>query len=160
MDSMVEIFLERANNELLTAKSLIKLSEIVKFKKEFELPKNITFYSSVISHSYYSIFYAAKAILLTKNIKTSFPEVHKKTLELFENELIKTGILDVNLLKIYKTMLIRADVLLEIFKEEKYKRGKFTYKTLPQANKLPANNSLKNAKLFVSNIAKIIRNIK
>ena len=80
MDSMVEIFLERADNEILVAESLKTLSGEVNIKEEFKLPSKITFYSAVISHSYYAIFYSAKAILLTKNINTSAPEVHKKTL--------------------------------------------------------------------------------
>ena len=69
MDSQAEIFIKRANNELLAAESLKRLSEEVKYKDEFSIPQDATFYSSVISHSYYAIFYAAKAILLTKNIK-------------------------------------------------------------------------------------------
>ena len=73
MDSLVEIYLERANNEIMAAESLKRLSEQNEDKKNFNLPLNISFYSSVISHSYYSIFYSAKALLLTKNIKTSSP---------------------------------------------------------------------------------------
>ena len=156
MGSMVEIFLERANNEILAAESLKRLSEETRSKEEFRLPQKITFYSSVISHSYYAIFYAAKAILLTKNIKTSAPEVHKKTFNEFRKNLVDTGILDVMLLQIYKKLVIRADELLQIFKGEKWKRGNFTYKTIPQANKEPAEDSLKNAKFFVSNITKVI----
>ena len=66
MDSMAEIYLERAGNELLAAESLKKLSEDEKAREEFSLPQSTTFYSSVISHSYYAIFYSAKAILLKK----------------------------------------------------------------------------------------------
>ncbi|MDD5133569.1 MAG: HEPN domain-containing protein [Candidatus Nanoarchaeia archaeon] len=158
MDSMVEIFMDRSNNEISIAESLKKLSEDNKLKEEFKIPENMTFYSSVISHSYYAIFYAAKAILLTKGIKTSSPEVHKKTFEEFKINLIDNGLLDVKLLKIYKEMVVKADELLEIFKVEKGKRGDFTYKTIPQANKGPAEESLRNSKFFVSNILKIIQN--
>lgn len=157
MDSMVEIFLERADNEILAAQSLMKLSEESKSKEDFQLPSKITFYSSVISHSYYAIFYSAKSILLTKNIKTSAPKIHKKTFEEFRRNFVETGVLDITLLKIYKKMVVRADVLLEIFKDEKWKRGNFTYKTISQANKEPAEDSLKNAKLFISNIIKVIK---
>ena len=156
MDSMVRIFLDRANNEIFAAESLKKLSEGEKQKIEFNLPENVTFYSSVISHSYYSIFYAAKALLLMKNIKTSSPEIHRKTLEEFDKNFVRTGILDVKLLQIYQKMIIRADDLLEIFAEEKGKRGRFTYNTIPQANKEPAEDSLKNAKIFLANITKVI----
>lgn len=155
MDSLTNIYFERSENEIFAAESLKKLSEDKKTKQDFELPSDMTFYSSVISHSYYAIFYAAKAILLTIGVKTESPEIHRKTFEEFEEHLVITGMLDVKLLKIYKTMVMRADSLLEIFKDEKWKRGNFTYRTLPQANKGPAENSLKNAKIFVSNILKI-----
>ena len=157
MDSMAEIYLERAGNELLAADSLKKLSEDAKAKEEFSLPQSTTFYSSVISHSYYAIFYSAKAILLTKGVKTSAPDVHKKTYEEFERVFVNSGILDMKLFEIYKKMVVRADSLLQIFWDEKWKRGNFTYKTIPQANKEPADDSLKNAKIFVSNISKIIK---
>ncbi len=157
MDSMVEIYLERASNEIMAAEALKKLSEDLKIKEEFQLPSSVTFYSSVISHSYYSIFYAAKAILLTKNIKTSAPSVHKKTLKRFKRSFVDTGELDLKLLEIYKEIAIKAGELLGIFKDEKWKRGNFTYTTIPQANKDPAEDSLKNAKLFVSNITNVVR---
>ena len=157
MDSLVEIYLERSNNEIMAAESLKRLSEQSEDKKNFDLPLNISFYSSVISHSYYAIFYSTKALLLTKNIKTSSPEVHKKTFEEFKKNFVDTGILDVSLLKMYNKMMIRADDLLQIFKDEKWKRGHFTYQTIPQANKPYADESIKHSKFFVSNIMKIIK---
>lgn len=157
MDSMIKIYLERADNEILTAKSLKRLSEETITKQKFQIPERITFYSSVISHSYYAIFYAAKAILLTKSIKTTSPEVHKKTFEALKTEFVQTGILDVKLLEIYRKMIIRADELLQIFKDEKWKRGHFTYQIISQANKEPAEDSIKNAAVFVTNIIKIIK---
>ncbi len=156
MDSMVELFTERAKNEILAAQSLKTLSEETRFKEDFQLSDDVTFYSSVISHSYYAIFYAAKAILLTKGIKTYAPEVHRKTIEEFEKNFVDTGILDVKLLEIYNKIVVRADELVEIFRDEKWKRGKFTYRTIPQANKGPAEDSLKNAMFFVSNVIKVI----
>lgn len=157
MDSMVGIFLDRSNNELLAAESLKRLSEDAKAKEDFALPSDITFYSSVISHSYYSIFYAAKAILLTKGIRTTAPNVHKKTYDEFKRKFVYSGILDKKLLQIYEQAVVRASDLLEIFKDAKWKRGKFTYKTIPQANKEPADESLKNARVFLANIRKVTR---
>ena len=160
MDSMIKIFLERADNDIFAAESLKKLSENHELKNELELPSKITFYSSVISHAYYAIFYSAKAILLTKNIRTASPYIHKKTFDEFEKTFVDSGIIDIKLLEIYKKMVVRADELLEIFKNEKWKRGNFTYNTIPQVNKEPAEDSLKNSKFFVSNILKIIQNMR
>ena len=156
MDLMIKNYLNRAENEIVLSASIKRLSDDEEAKKYFDIDQNFTFYSSVISHAYYSIFYSAKAILLTKGIKTSSPDVHSKTLEAFKEHFVDTGILDVKLLEIYKKMVVRADELLGIFKSEKGKRGDFTYKTIPQANKEPAEDSLKNAKFFVSHIRKIM----
>ncbi|MDO8549451.1 MAG: HEPN domain-containing protein [Ignavibacteria bacterium] len=155
MDSQVEIYIKRANNEILAAESLKRLSEEIRSKEDFNIPRDATFYSSVISHSYYAIFYAAKAILLTKNIKTSSPSIHKKTYSLFDKTFVKTGFLDKKLLQIYTDLVVKAGDLLEIFKDEKWKRGNFTYQVIAQANKTPAEDSLNNAKLFVANISKV-----
>ncbi len=113
--------------------------------------KEDTYYSATISHAYYSIFYAAKAYLLLKGIKTQAPEEHKKTFDEF-SKLCDKGIIDVELLKIYQNMLIRADSLLHIFELEKGKRGKFTYRRIPQANQEPAQESIKNATFFYTQI--------
>ena len=157
MGSLIDVYVDRANNEVMVAESLKRLSEREEDKLNFGLPDDISFYSSVISHSYYAIFYAAKALLLVKGIATKSPEVHKKTFEEFKKNFVDTKELDVSLLKIYKKMIVRADELLEIFKDEKWKRGHFTYQTIPQANKEPAEDSLKNSKFFVSNIMKVIK---
>ncbi|MEW5896192.1 MAG: hypothetical protein AB1668_00735 [Nanoarchaeota archaeon] len=135
---MAKIYLQRALNEISAAKLLFAISNDQKKKQEFQIEEETTFFSSVISHSYYGIFYGAKAILLTKNIETEMPDVHKKTYAAFEENFVKTGILDIELLKIYQNMIVRADELLQIFKDEKWKRGHFTYQTIPQANKEPA----------------------
>ncbi len=113
--------------------------------------KEDTYYSATISHAYYCIFYAAKAYLLAKGIKTEPPEEHKKTFEEF-SKLVEKGIVDVELLKIYEKMLVRADTLLHIFELEKGKRGKFTYRRIPQANREPAKESIDNAQFFFKNV--------
>jgi uncharacterized protein (UPF0332 family) len=156
MDSMVKIYLQRARNELVAGKLLFDLSENRDKKQEFYIEENMTFYSSAIAHSYYSIFFAAKAMLLTKNIKTEAPEVHKKTFEAFKAHFVDSGLLDIELLTIYKKLIVKADELLEIFKNERWKRGHFTYHTIPQANKEPARQSVENAKKFVKNITVVI----
>ncbi len=160
MDLMIKNYLDRAENELVLSTSIKRLSDDGEAKKYFNIDQKFTFYNSVISHAYYSIFYSAKAMLLTKGISTSSPEVHKKTFDAFKEHFVDTGILDVKLLEIYKKLVVRADALLGIFKEEKQKRGDFTYKTIPQANQEPAEDSIKNAKIFLSNIKKVIETMK
>ncbi|MEK6892510.1 MAG: hypothetical protein AABX25_04955 [Nanoarchaeota archaeon] len=158
MDDEAGLYLQRAENELVAAQMLFEISSnLILQKEQFKLEKEFTFYSSVISHSYYCIFYSAKAILAKIGIKTEAPEVHKKTLEAFDKYLARTGKLDVELLKIYQKMVVRAEELLGIFSKEKGKRGKFTYQKLPQANREPAKESFDNASFFFKNINKILK---
>ena len=148
MDSKVEMFVKRARTEIDSAEILFQASENKMLKSNFKVNEDSTFYSGVISHSYYSIFYCAKAMLLTKKIETDAPEIHKKTFEKFKEIFINTGLLDTKLLIIYQAMIVRAEALLEIYKAEKRKRGDFTYNTIPQANRNPAEESMKHAKEF------------
>lgn len=158
MNDESELYLQRAENEIVAAQILFEISSNETLQKEqFKLEKNFTFYSTVISHSYYCIFYSAKAILIKEGIKTDAPEVHKKTILAFEKYLVETGNLNVELLKIYKKIIVKAEELLGIFSIEKRKRGEFTYQKLPQANKEPAKESLDNASFFFKNINKVIR---
>ncbi|MFH1827683.1 MAG: hypothetical protein ABH824_00310 [Nanoarchaeota archaeon] len=150
------IYLERAKNELELTKAIFKLSIENRLKLEFELKEDTTFFSNVISNSYYCIFYSAKALLQTKDIFIGPPEEHKKTLEEFE-KLVLSGEIDAELLIIYKSIVVKADELLGIFRKEKSKRGKFTYRKLPQANLEPAKESLENAEKFFKNINIIVR---
>ncbi len=142
------LYLDRAENELELAKVIFRLTEEKDLQRDvFHVDHPLSFFSAVISHSYYCIFYAAKAYLLKKGIITSPPEEHRKTYEEF-GRLAEDGAIDVELLKIYQNALIRADSLLGIFSTEKAKRGRFTYRQLSQANREPAKESLENAKSF------------
>ena|SRR3989344_6455880 len=148
----LKLYLERAENELILAKAIFTLTQDEKLQKEtFEIKSPFTFYSAVISHAYYCIFYSAKAYLLKKGIKVEAPEEHRKTYEEFK-KLVLEGIIDVELLKFYEQAMIRAERLLGIIKAEKKKRGDFTYQIIPQANQEPAKESLDNAREFFRHI--------
>jgi len=145
------LYLDRARNELDLANAVFKISLNKSLKLELELKEDSTFFSNVIAMAYYCIFYSAKAFLYSKDIKTKMPNEHMKTLTEFE-KLTKSGIIDIELLRIYKSVVVKAEELFSIFAREKSKRGKFTYHKLPLANKDPANDSLKNAEKFYKNI--------
>jgi len=159
LDYREVLYLERAKNELDLARAIFKMSINKKLKLELELKETSTFFSNVISNSYFCIFYSSKALLQSKNIITKPPEEHRKTLNEFE-KLTLSGEIDAKLLIIYKSIIVKADELLGIFKQEKSKRGKFTYKKLPQANLQPARESLNNAEKFFKNINLLIKNNK
>jgi uncharacterized protein (UPF0332 family) len=151
LDFEYKIYLARAQNELNLSMMIIKISDDKNMQAEIFGMKEDTYYSATISHAYYSIFYAAKAYLLIKGIKTKAPEEHKKTFDEF-SKLVEKGTVDIELLRIYQNMLMKADALLSIFELEKGKRGKFTYRRIPQANQEPARESITNAQTFFNRI--------
>lgn len=146
-----KLYIQRAENELNLAKAISRISEDKELKEALGLKPDSTFYSNVISTCYYCVFYSAKAFLLREGIATRPPEEHKKSYEEFE-KLVGSGKVDVKLLRIYKSMIVRAEELLGIFRRERKKRGKFTYQRLPQANLEPAKESIGNAEKFFKNI--------
>lgn len=154
MDS--KLYIHRAENEIKLAGIILAISEEPNIQKEtFKVNDPETYYSAVIAHSYYSIFYGAKAYLAKKGIEISAPEEHKKAFSEFKT-FVESGELDVELLKIYQEALVRAEYLLGLFKEEKKKRGEFTYRTMPQANKEPAKESIEHAKTFFKHMYAIL----
>lgn len=155
MDLKVKLYLERAENELVLANASFELSTKNDAKEILGVPKDKTFFNNVISQAYYSIFYCAKAYLLTKGVEAKPPGEHRKTYEEFKR-IVLSKQLDKELLEIYEAVVTKANTLLQIFKEEKWKRGHFTYHINASANKPFAENSLKNAKKFLSNILKIL----
>lgn len=156
MDSVVNSYLERAENELVLAKINFEISTNSKYKNIFNIEQSRTFFNDVISQAYYSIFYSAKAFLLTKNIGTKTPEEHKKTYEEFR-KFVENGEINKTLMQIYETETIKAESLLKIFFLEKKKRGTFVYNVKSEANLPYAKESLDNARKFVSLIKSIIK---
>jgi uncharacterized protein (UPF0332 family) len=157
MDSKVRLLMDRASNEIFAAQALKKLSEENLLKKEFELSPDVSFYSSVINHSYYAIFYCAKAYLTAKNIYIKSTQGQHQQVYYEFRKLVEKGIIEKELLRIYEEVKGRAESLLEILKTERAKRTSFTYETIPQANKQPAEDSLNNALIFISHIKEFLR---
>jgi uncharacterized protein (UPF0332 family) len=118
MDGLVELYLQRAENELVAAQVLFEVSRNPILQKELKLERDFTFYSDVIGHAYYCIFNSAKAILLTEGIRTYPPDLHRKTIDAFEKYLVNTGKLDVQLLNLYRKSIVQAEELLGIYSLE------------------------------------------
>ena len=77
MDLNYNLYLERANNEIKFADIALFVSNNKSIQVDvMKIEEPETYYSSVISHSYYCIFYSAKAILIKEGIKTEAPKVH------------------------------------------------------------------------------------
>ena len=92
---------------------------------------------------------------MSKGIITTPPNEHKKVY-LKLKKLANDGILSRELIKIYENEIEKADFLLKIFRTEKTKRGTFVYNVKSEANIPYAQESIDNARTFVSAIKSII----
>src|SRR3989338_3385200 len=104
MDFEYKIYIARAQNELNLSVIVQKISDDKKMQIEIFNMKEDTYYSATISHAYYCMFYAAKAYLLLKGIKTQAPEEHRKTFDEF-SRFVNEGTVDVELLTMYQSLL-------------------------------------------------------
>lgn len=81
----LRLYLHRAENEIKLAGIIFIISEKPHLQTEmFDIREPETYFSAVIAHSYYGIFYASKAYLLKKGINVSAPEEHKKAFTEFK----------------------------------------------------------------------------
>lgn len=151
MDTEDKLYLKRAEDEFLLAQNDMKISTDLSAKELLGIGAEKTFFNSVISHAYYSIFYAAKSFLFSKGIKTKLPDEHKKTYEYFK-KIANSEKIDKKLIEIYESESIKAENLINIFFTEKRKRGLFTYNIRSEANIPYAKESIQNAKTFISSI--------
>ncbi len=119
MDLNYNLYLEKANNEIKFADIALFVSNNKNIQIDvMKIEEPETYYSSVISHAYYCIFYSAKAYLAKKGIKTEAPEEHKKTYEELKI-LVVQGIVDKELLRIYEDIIVKADTLLGLRQKRK-----------------------------------------
>lgn len=156
MDSEVKLLMQRADNTIISAKALNKLSDGREEAISLQIPEGTIFYSLVISQSYYSIFYSAKAYLSFKGISLGSKQgQHQIAYFKFKN-LVKKKVIDAELLKIYEEVKVKAEYLLEIMSEERDKRTRFTYEIHSEGNREPAQQSLDNAQFFLNHIKQFI----
>lgn len=149
------LYLERAENEIVLSNIIFNISNDKNLQSSvFEIVPARTFYSAVITHAYYSMFYAAKAYLIKNKIFVNAPNEHVKVYEAF-SQLVDEGKVDVELLRIYSSIAFKAEVLLHFLQVEKRKRGNFTYHTLSQANQAPAKESIDHAQIFLTNLRQL-----
>lgn len=158
LDANVQCHLkwDKAINDLSLAEGLLKLSIDKKIKESLNYSEKATFFDWVIVCSYYSIFHAAQALLGIKGIKIN-NRMHHATLISFAKHFIVNNELADELFLIYEDAESKASELLEIFEEEKSKRGLFQYHRLSRNNLQPAKESINNAKKFLQTVQEVLR---
>ncbi len=166
-------FMANAESSLRTASILQLASEDESVKNVLKVDPEFESYLWVIVCSYYSMFYAATAILARRGVKAMGQIVHKVTadalihyfvsndrlarlLEQYE-EAEMVGLELVGRDELLKRMQRKADELIVAYESERRMRSKFQYDVGVQAKRGYAQTSLERAREFVFEVNKIFR---
>ncbi len=169
----VDFFMANAESSLRTASILQEISDDSSLKVILKVSSDFESYLWVIVSSYYSMFYAATAILAKQGIRATGQIVHKvtadalihffasneklaKLLEQYE-EAQTVGLELVGREELMKRMQKKADELIISYEGERKKRSKFQYDIGVQAKRGYAQTSLQRAKDFVFEIRKLLK---
>lgn len=167
----VDFFMANAESSLQTASILQEISDDNSLKETLKVSSGFESYLWVIVSSYYSMFYAATAMLAKQGIRATGQIVHKvtadalihffgsndklaKLLEQYE-EAQTVGLELVGREELMKRMQKRADELIVSYDGERKKRSKFQYDIGVQAKRGYAQTSLERARNFVFEIRKL-----
>lgn len=169
----IDFFVANAESSLRTASILQEISDDSSLKETLNVERDFESYLWVIVSSYYSMFYAATAMLAKQGIRATGQIVHKvtadalihffasneklaKLLEQYE-EAQTVGLELVGREELMKKMQKKADELIISYEGERKKRSKFQYDIGVQAKKGYAQTSLQRAKDFVFEIRKLLK---
>ncbi len=169
----VDFFMANADFSLRTASILQEVSDDNSLKDTLKVGADFESYLWVIVSSYYSMFYAATAILAKQGIRATGQIVHKvtadalihffasneklaKLLEQYE-EAQTVGLELVGREELMKRMQKKADELIISYEGERKKRSKFQYDIGVQAKRGYAQTSLQRARDFVFEIRKLLK---
>jgi len=169
---LVPFFMDQAERSLRTASVIFELSTDTAAKDAMRLEKGFESHLWVIVTSYYSMFYAALALLARQEIRVGRHLVHKvvadalihffisnkrlaKMLETYEE--VRDASLELTgREELLKRLEKRADELVVAYERERVKRSKFQYDVGEMAKRGYAETSLQRARDFVSEVRRIL----
>jgi uncharacterized protein (UPF0332 family) len=169
----VQFFMKNADSSLQTASILQQISDEETIKNTLKVSNDFESYLWVIVSSYYSMFYAATALLGSQGVRVGDKLVHKvtgdalihffvsneklaKLLEQYE-EVKTVGLELVGREELMKSMQKKANELIVAYESERKKRSKFQYDIGVEVKRAYAQTSLSRAKEFVFEITKILK---
>jgi uncharacterized protein (UPF0332 family) len=169
---LVSFFMDQAERSLRTASLIFELSTDSAAKDTMRLDRDFESHLWVIVTSYYSMFYAALALLASQGIRAGRQLVHKvvadalihffisnkrlaKMLEDYE-EAKDTSLELIGREELMKHLEKRADELIVAYEREREKRSKFQYNVGEMAKRGYAETSLQRARDLVSEVRKIL----
>ena len=169
---LVGIYLQNAERSFSTANLLLEISDSSELKKANKMEPDFETYIWVLVASYYSMFYAANALLAKSDIRTTEKIAHKATSDALVVYFILNNKLAKSMYESYQesmsmamdltkqdmeTFMKKAENLVSTLEEERRKRGKFQYNMKLEMKRSKAVTSLERAREFISEIRVLVR---
>ena len=169
----VSFFMKNSESSLQTASILQQISDQQSLKDALRASPDFESYLWVIVAAYYSMFYAATALLASQGVRATGQIVHKVTadamihffvsneklarlLEQYE-EAQAVGLELIGREELMKSMKRKADELIIAYESERKKRSRFQYDIGVQAKRGYAQTSLERAREFLFETSKIVK---
>ena len=164
---LVDVYLQNAERSFATASLLLSVSDSPELKKTNKMEPEFETYVWVLVASYYSMFYAANALLAKIGLKTAEKMAHKVTSDALVVYFILNNKLAKSLYESYResmsqamdltkqdmeTFIIKAEKLASSLEDERRKRGKFQYNMKIEMKRSKAFTSMERAREFLSEI--------
>ena len=164
---LVDIYLRNAERSFATASLLLSVSDSLELKKANILEPEFETYVWVLVTSYYSMFYAANALLAKAGMRTTEKIAHKVTSDALVLYFILNDKLAKYLYESYQesmsqamdltkqdmeTFITKAKKLASSLEDERRKRGKFQYDMKIEMKRSRAITSLERAREFLREV--------
>ncbi|MCX6816054.1 MAG: hypothetical protein NT120_04350 [Candidatus Aenigmarchaeota archaeon] len=169
---LVGIYMQNAERSFATASLLLDISDSSELKKANKMEPDFETYIWVLVASYYSMFYAANALLAKSGLRTSEKIAHKATSDALVVYFILNNKLAKSMYESYQesmsiamdltkqdmeTFMKKAESLASALEDERRKRGKFQYNMKLEMKRSKAVTSLERAREFIKEIRTLVR---
>jgi uncharacterized protein (UPF0332 family) len=169
---LVSIYMQNAERSYATASLLLDISDSKDLKKANKIEPDFETYIWVLVSSYYSMFYAANALLAKLGLKTTEVKAHKVTSDALVVYFILNNKLAKSMYESYQesmnmamdltkqdleTFILKAKNLASSLDQERKNRGKFQYNMKVEMKRSRAVTSLERAREFLKEIRVLVR---
>jgi uncharacterized protein (UPF0332 family) len=169
---LVNIYMQNAERSFATASLLLNISDSEDLKKANKIEPDFETYIWVLVSSYYSMFYAANALLAKIGLKTTEVKAHKVTSDALVDYFILNNKLAKSMYESYQesmnmamdltkqdleTFILIAKNLASSLEQERKNRGKFQYNMKVEMKRSRAVTSLEHAREFLKEIRGLVR---
>lgn len=153
---LVDNFLEKARNNLVTASILSEIESNENARKLLKIPEDYSSNEWIVITAYYAMYMAALSVLAKLGLKS---KSHDATILALEEFFVKRGLLERRILEMIKDAKLEVEYI-RMIRIAKDRREIAQYSPTKRTTKLLAEKTINNAYKFVERIEELISRLK